>query len=267
MKPEALKWILAFAFGLAMASLLAPSARAGPEFDLHLLVPGPVRIDVENSPAPLMQGIDGTNGLGGSGSAFGRAQLGNLGAKTTGMFTGPLSLGASSLAEVAFHDEFPVFIAGPLGSGDFLSFTVSLHGSSAATGGGSSQVSLDFSVSQFGFANGTVHLTGPGTATTEVPLEVGFTNFVDLDAFLDVGSGSSGPGSAVGDFSQSFKIDAVQLFDSHDAFIRDITLVDDKGNVLPIATAAVPEPESLLLAIGTGAPLVAVGLRRWWRRG
>jgi hypothetical protein len=261
MQPRrSLKWIAAFAISLAMASWLAPAAQAGPTFDLELVPPGPARIDIGNSPAPLIQAITGTDGMFGSGSAFGRAQLGNLGAKTTCVETGPVGHLTGSFADAEFHDVFPLFFAGPLG---FVSvrFTVSLDGTTSVSGNGQASVGLDFNALSTAAGPRSVILDGPGTTTLEIPVFVGNADSLQLDVFLQVSSGSDGPGSAIADFSQSFKIDAVQLFDGHGNFIQDLTLVDGAGNVLPVSPATVPEPGSaLLLAIATGV-LGAIGLR------
>jgi hypothetical protein len=268
MQPRSsLKWIAAFAISLAMASWLAPSVQAGPIFDLHLVAPPffTNEIDIVNSPMPLFQGIDGTEGMFLSGSAFGRAELGNLGAKATVASTAPpfLSIGGVSYAEVEFHDGFPLFIPGP-GGFDFLRFTGSLHGTTIVVGDGDdSFVNLAFE------ADGATHdgalLTGPGTATLTIGVNVGSASFVTLDAFLAVQANIGGPeeSAVIEDYSQSFTINAVQLFDAQGNFIRDVTLVDDAGNVLPVSAAAVSVSEpgtALLLAIATGV-LGAIGLR------
>jgi hypothetical protein len=251
---SARKLIAAFAIGLAMASCLALSAQAAPLFDLHLMPPGPVQTDIVDSPAPIIQGIDGTDGVFGSGSAFGRAQLGNLGAKVTVVSTAPtINNGAGSIAEVAFHDSFPIFIAGPTTTFDSLKITVSLDGSTSVSGSGSSTVRLvasgDNDVGDF---NG-VTLDGPGMATIVISLAKG-GDHVKLDADLQVRANVLGPASAIADFSQSSRISAVQLFDDQGNFIQNVTLVDDAGNVLPV-----PEPSAGQMAA------LACGMIWWWK--
>jgi hypothetical protein len=263
---SALKLIAASAIGFAIGSALPPSAKAQsfPNFDLVLDVPGPPdpNVNIQMSPAPVIQAINGTDGMFRSGSAFGRAQLGNLGAKAMIVNTRPfVSFAVASQAEVDFQDAFPLFIAGPVTASDFLSITVSLDGTTSVVGDpiqNTSSVRLEFQGQTRGGSNFAA-LNSPGTATIQLPVEVGVGDGVEIDALLRVNAMSAVQGSVIADFSNSVKVNAVQLFDARGNFIRDVTLVDDAGNVLPIS--GVPEPGSaVLLVIGMGA-LRVVGVR------
>jgi hypothetical protein len=249
--------------GVVTFSGLTPPAHAGPTYSIFLDVPGGLGPEVNQSgPAPFQQAVSGTDGQFASGFAFGRAQLGNLGAKATALNTRPPFVGgaAGSSVSVQFEDIFPVNFPGT-GFG-VLKLTVTLDGTTTFTGDNKngSHVGLSF-VGESNVGPGAVTLTGPGTATLELPVTLG--DFADegihLRAVLDLDVTAFEPGSVNSDFSETFKIKSVQLFDG--TTTRDVTLVDSAGNVLPVATAAVPEPGSLLLAIGMAASLVAAGLR------
>jgi hypothetical protein len=259
--------------GITIWLAFAPSAQAGPTFDLFGLVPGGDFFNINQSPFPVDQFLSGTDGFIGSGSVFAKAKLGELGTKATVVNTAlpiipPDQRFASSIGRAHFADEFPLDIPGPISFGT-LAFTVSLDGTTTMTGATSaSEVHLDFngiSTSIGGQLGGPgVTLTGPGTAIDKVGVFIGVPSSLFIFGDLDVDVSTDGAGGVIADFSQSFQINAVQLFDSHGNFIQDVTLVDDAGNLLPIGTVphpTVPGPGSaMLLAIGVGI-LGAVRLR------
>jgi hypothetical protein len=272
---SARKLIAASAIGLAMASWLATSAKAAPLFTMGLVVPGPNRFYNPNSPAPILQALDGTDGLFGSGSAFGRAQLGNLGAKVTvvntSLPTTPLSQRfATSVASASFDDDFPTDFAGPLGFA-VLKFTVSIDGTVTTTGqGNAAELQFSFIPTSTRDPNATDGVgfdifvppnsfTGPLTGIAQTGVAIGVADSIHINSQIRVVASTNEAGGVIADFSQSAKINAVQLFDTAGNFIRDVALADDAGNVLPIAT--VPEPGSaVLLVIGMGA-LRVMGVR------
>jgi hypothetical protein len=272
---SARKLIAASAIGLAMASWLATSAKATPLFAVGLNVPGPNGFYEPNSPAPISQALDGTDGLFGSGSAFGRAQLGNLGAKATvvntSLPTTPLSQRlVASVANASFDDDFPTDFAGPLGFA-VLKFTVSIDGSVTTTGlGNNAELQFSFIAGstrdpnakdgvQFEVFVPPNSFTGPLTGIAQTGVVIGEADSIHINSQILVEASTDEAGGVIADFSQSAKINAVQLFDTAGNFIRNVTLADDAGNVLPIA--AVPEPGSAVLLVIGMAALRVMGVR------
>jgi hypothetical protein len=226
-----------------MASWLATSAKATPLFSVGLVVPGPNRFYDPNSPAPIIQALDGTDGLFGSGSAFGRAQLGNLGVKATVVNTSlpitPLSQRlATSVANASFDDDFPTDFAGPLGFA-VLKFTVSIDGTVSTTGQTNS-AELQFSFIAGSTRDPNAHdgvgfdifvppnsFTGPLTGIAQTGVAIGVADSIHINSQIFLQASTDEAGGVIADFSQSAKINAVQLFDTAGNFIRDVTLADE----------------------------------------
>jgi len=250
-----------FAVALAFAAPLwaAEQARAlactstflAPSFGLDLVASGGQTFS-DCSGAGFAQSVSGAGGHG-SGSAFGITGLGSLGGKATAFNTLGGDGDAQGMAFATFSDTFQINVANLTWSQ--LQFTLSLTGSSVESGSGIATANAELGVNTF-----FVSLSSPGTAIVTVPLggvglfDVNVGGLLTVSAYVD----SPLPGSAVADYSTTFKILSVQALDADGGFIQNVDLVDASGNHLLVG-GAVPEPGALLLV---AAALGALGAAR-----
>jgi len=84
-------------------------ARPAPTFSVTSMSPARSISTMTLARPPILQAIDGTDGMGGSGSAFGGAKLGDLGARATVVTLNRVSgFSVGSSARAVFDDVFVV---------------------------------------------------------------------------------------------------------------------------------------------------------------
>jgi hypothetical protein len=236
---------------------LAPCYRVG------LTVPGG-NFDNLNQPTGIIDALSGVDGVGGSGTAFGRAQLGTLGAKAVAVNAGLPRFNDIVFArsDVRWSDvfRFPGVVVQP----SLLQFTFDLHGSTSASGrrnGGFVQALLDLR-NEVTLESADTGLGGPGTVTLSVHIHQ--FDIVDLGLGLIVEADALDPGGATSDFLNTLGVTKVALADLNGHFLQDVTLTDFAGNTLlgQSSPGAVLEPGTLpLLALGFVA-ILACGTAR-----
>jgi hypothetical protein len=230
------------------------TASAYPYFGIDLLVSGPGSYSLCDYSA-VSNNIAGVEGPFASGSASASAALNTLGAKATANNTAPAGSSGNAYGEAIANwaDLFPI-------NGGFaiLAIQVSLVGNLNAAGAGFSSVGAEFDgFGGRGFGAGdSVQLSSPGLATIHVPIMPG-GDVLFLGGTLFANASANEFGDGTSNFLTTFEITGVQGLDADGNFVQDVTLVDEMGNTLPVAT---PEPPAgLLLACGL------LGLAAWRR--
>jgi hypothetical protein len=143
---------------------------------------------------------------------------------------------------------------------DVLAFTLNLSGMVTTAGSPGNDGVLDGGVmAELGAADSVdadeVALMAPGIAVARIRVPLGLATDIGVTGILDIFASASGPGNVTTDFSDTFDVTKIQLFDSSGHLVDDnVTLTDAAGNVLGAAAAnpsspAVPEPSSVLLLI------------------
>jgi len=273
---------LKIAFVAAMASWPALTFLAHADCTFPLLFPcftsfvdanGNQQQDRENT--PVQSSVVGP-GLAGDADATGVAALNSLKAIAHASYVLPQPVfgeSSGSEAQAGFADQFHFLIPGVSGQ-DTRVFTLQLTGAVTTAGNpgaggtltGQGDVSVHADANGFDVFGG---VNGPGTAILDVPVLVGFDNVVEFDALLDITAFASGPGNVTSDFSDTFEVAKIQLFDLSGNLLQDnFTLTDPAGNVFgapsnpppPPPTPAVPEPSSALL-LAAGLCILAAALR------
>jgi hypothetical protein len=182
-------------------------------------------------------------------------------------------------AEAQYSDDFSAFFRGSSGSHGTLVFTLALHGRLLAGGvdfadnNSLATVRADFGVANqvplFGFGSSAsmpefnqridapdlgVLVTSPFTVSVGVLLGADNAISISGDLFVSgvaISPGSGASGFATSDFTNTFSITSLQLFNDQGQFVENVTLTDALGNKLQVGApaAAAPEPASIVLLI------------------
>jgi membrane-associated phospholipid phosphatase len=260
-----------FAAGIAIGLAASSSAHAVclpnvlPQFTVSVQANAFMQNDCE--PIGFQLSASGPSLVGNADATGTAAAVGNLNAiahtdyflaQRNGQFS-------TSGAQVGFSDRFFFLIPGVPGTGsDTLAFTLQLSGATGIVGNpadftGSVTAQLD--ADSPGDLGEVAFLTAPGTAVLNLAVLIGIDNRVDLDGLLSISASAGGPGNVTVDFSDTFAVTKLQLFDSSGNLLQEnVMLTDASGNVLgapsnppPPPPPPVPEPSSaLLLAAGLG---------------